>query len=129
MNQQTREHMQFMKVTITLIEGPASGRSFEFKDADAFLVGRSKKAHLRFRAEQDQFISRTHCLLDIRPPRCIITDLDSTNGSFVEETRIKERTEVEAGQLFRIGRTWLRVEPLTRFTPFHQFDDDNDLPF
>jgi hypothetical protein len=33
------------------------------------------------------------------------------------------------GQLFRIGRTWLRVEPLARFTPFHDFDHDDDLPF
>jgi len=51
--------------------------------------------------------------------------MKSTNGTFVGEEKITDRTEVFPGQLFRVGRTWLRVEPVINFTS----SDMSDLPF
>ena len=77
----------------------------------------------------DSQVSREHARLTYDGDTFWLEDLGSTNGSYVEDIQIKERTEVEAGQLFRIGRTWLRVEPVARFTPFQDFNGDGDLPF
>jgi pSer/pThr/pTyr-binding forkhead associated (FHA) protein len=41
-------------------------------------------------------------------------DLDSANGTFVNDVRIGPRPlQVEAGDVIRVGRSELRVEPLT----------------
>ena len=93
-----------MKVTLRLIEGPEAGKVFEFDEADSFLVGRTRKAHLRLDAKADRRISRNHFILDIRPPRCIVTDLDSRNGTYVNGKRIKQ-TDLADGDEIRVGKT------------------------
>jgi pSer/pThr/pTyr-binding forkhead associated (FHA) protein len=98
-----------MKITLELIEGPEMGRVFEFNGADSFLVGRSSKAHLRLDQQADRYISRTHFLLEIRPPRCLLSDLDSTNGTFVNGKRVKQ-AEVRNGDQIQVGKTKMRVE-------------------
>ena len=97
-----------MKVTLHLIDGPEAGKEFEFLEADTFLVGRTSKAHLRFDKSADRLISRNHFFLEIRPPRCIVTDLDSKNGTFVNGRRVK-RTELENGDVIRVGKTKIKV--------------------
>ena len=54
-----------------------------------------------------------------------LEDKQSTNGTYVGDEKITGRVEIQPGQLFRIGRTWLRVEPATNFVPL----DADDLPF
>jgi serine/threonine-protein kinase len=97
-----------VNVRLVVVEGPETGRSFSFDAADSFLVGRSPRAHLVLDPRADRYISRTHCLIDIRPPRCIVNDLGSTNGTFVNEQRI-ERREVVDGDEIRVGHTRIRV--------------------
>ena len=97
-----------MKVVLEVVEGPETGRRFEFSEADSFLVGRSPKAHFILDALADRQISRNHFLLDIRPPQCIIQDLGSTNGTFVNRKRI-ERTALENGDRIQIGKTRIDV--------------------
>lgn len=103
-----RNGAEEMIVTLTLTEGPEEGKSFEFHEADTFLVGRSKKAHLSLHERSDRSISRTHFILDIRPPRCIITDLDTTNGTYVNSKRIKQ-TDLEDGDTVKVGKTIIKI--------------------
>ena len=91
-----------------MTEGPEAGKSFDFVEADTFLVGRSPKAHLRFDRKADNRVSRTHCLLDIRPPKCILTDLGSTNGTYVNDKRIR-RAELKDGDIIRVGKSRLAI--------------------
>jgi DNA-directed RNA polymerase subunit RPC12/RpoP len=95
-------------IDLEVIEGPERGRSFRFTEADSFLVGRSPRAHLCLDPVADQYISRTHCLVDVRPPRCLLTDLGSTNGTFVNGARISQ-VELGDGDLLRVGHTVIRV--------------------
>jgi eukaryotic-like serine/threonine-protein kinase len=97
-----------MRVSLKLIEGPEKERWFEFHGADTFMVGRSRYAHLRLDADADRGISRTHFLLDIRPPKCIITDLDSRNGTYVNGKRI-DQIDLEDGDHIRVGKSIIRV--------------------
>ena len=106
-----------MRVRLEIVEGPEAGRVFEFDQADSFLVGRSPRAHCILQATTDPQISRHHFLLDIRPPRCILQDLESKNGTFVNGSRIEaavleDRDEIRAGEtLFRIRIFALESEP------------------
>ncbi len=97
-----------MIVRLEVVEGPEAGRFFEFKEADSFLVGRSPKAHFVLEPKADRQISRHHFLLDIRPPRCLIQDLDSKNGTFVNHRRIR-RQHLEDLDEIRAGQTVLRI--------------------
>ncbi len=96
-----------MKMSLLVIEGPEKGRRFDFDHADSFLVGRSPRAHFVLDPRADRKISRTHCLLDFRPPRCLLQDLESRNGTFVNGVPVR-RHELKDGDEIRVGRTVLK---------------------
>jgi len=95
-------------VRLVVVDGPETGRVFSFDGADSFLVGRSPKAHLVLDPAADRYVSRTHCLIDIRPPRIILNDLGSTNGTYVNDQRVT-RSEIRDGDEIRVGRTKIRI--------------------
>ena len=97
-----------MDVRLVVADGPEAGRVFSFSSADSFLVGRSPKAHLVLDPRADRYVSRAHCLVDIRPPRIQVSDLGSTNGTFVNEQRVS-RVDLRDGDVLRVGRTRIRV--------------------
>lgn len=60
----------------------------------------------------DTQVSRQHATLTVTPDGGLwLKDSGSLNGTFVRNVRIKEVTPVERGQLFRLGRTWMRIQP------------------
>ena len=97
-----------MIVNLEVIDGPERGKIFRFSELDSFLVGRSLKAHLRLDPVADPFISRTHCLIEVRPPRCILTDLGSTNGTTVND-RLIRLADLGDSDVIRVGHTAIRV--------------------
>jgi serine/threonine protein kinase len=74
-----------MRVEIEITAGPARGQHFTFDEPDRFLFGRAVDA--RISLPKDPYVSRQHFLLEISPPDCKITDLDSKNGVFVNGVR------------------------------------------
>lgn len=65
------------------------------------IIGRGTEADI---VVDDNGVSRKHISLEVTPEGTILTDLGSTNGTFVEEQRITEVTLVD-GNAIRIGRT------------------------
>jgi serine/threonine-protein kinase len=96
-----------MQVTLRVLQGPHSGRSFIFDQHDTFLIGRSDTAHLCL--PEDRFFSRNHCLLEIAPPRCYLRDLGSTNGTYVNGQKVQE-AYLRNGDRIQGGQTVLSVE-------------------
>ncbi len=74
-----------MRVDIAITAGPAKGQRFTFDKPDRFLFGRSTEARVSLPA--DPYVSRRHFLLEISPPECKLTDLDSKNGTIVNGIR------------------------------------------
>ena len=70
-----------MIVVLNVTAGPAKGKSFTFEEPDCFLFGRAKDA--RISLASDPYVSRQHFLLEIAPPNCRISDLDSKHGTVV----------------------------------------------
>jgi hypothetical protein len=53
-------------------------------------------------------VSRFHCRLTVQGDDLIVEDLQSTNGTFIDETRIFEPTVVPVGSVLRVGRQFLK---------------------
>lgn len=68
---------------------------------DVTVIGRSSSADITV---EDSGISRKHVEFRITPNGVILTDLDSTNGTFVEGNRIQAATLLDGNQI-TIGRT------------------------
>jgi predicted component of type VI protein secretion system len=82
-------------------------------------IGRSELSDIRL--VHDNYISRHHARLHCVNGQWWLEDLESRNGTFVtnpndffKDTRVKKPQPVEIGQLFRVGRTWLRLQALNR---------------
>lgn len=84
-----------MYVEVKVTEGLAKGRTFTFREPDCFLFGRAADARVSLAA--DPYVSRQHFLLEISPPECKVTDLDSKNGLFVNGVRYGGRRPSEPG--------------------------------
>jgi eukaryotic-like serine/threonine-protein kinase len=97
-----------MRVLLKVIQGPHAGREFGLDRHETFFVGRGKNAHFRL-GSKDQFFSRLHFLIELNPPRCRITDLNSTNGTFVNGAQVVS-AELKSGDLIEGGDTIIRVD-------------------
>jgi len=53
----------------------------------------------------DASVSRSHCLIYVRPNYVEIEDLGSANGVFIRDQRVASRTELPFGEEIRIGDT------------------------
>lgn len=68
--------------------------------------------------KNDTFVSRYHAHLVWRDDGWWLEDVKSTNGTFLEnqadiftDERVQENAvPIESGQMFRVGRTWLRIQ-------------------
>jgi pSer/pThr/pTyr-binding forkhead associated (FHA) protein len=65
----------------------------------------------------DTFVSRQHSKLHLIDNKWQLEDCDSTNGTFIEvedlpleDRRVYGTVPLRVGQLFRIGRTWMRIQ-------------------
>ncbi|MEM7609468.1 MAG: sigma-54-dependent Fis family transcriptional regulator, partial [Myxococcota bacterium] len=63
----------------------------------------------------DPAVSRRHCEIVVRDGTYRLRDLESTNGTFVGETRVQE-AYLQPGTRFRVGDTWIEFEPDTRLS-------------
>lgn len=96
-----------MKIELEVTQGPHAGRKFSFGSHEMFLVGRSPDAHFRL-SEDDQFFSRMHFMIEVNPPRCRLTDLDSTNGTYVNGKPVSA-VDLTNGDVITGGTTTIEV--------------------
>jgi hypothetical protein len=96
-----------MRVTLHVVAGPQTGRVFTFDQHETFMIGRSEDA--QFCLPHDRFFSRHHCIVEIAPPQAFLRDLGSTNGTFVNGSRV-ETAYLKNGDRIQGGETILEVE-------------------
>ena len=81
-------------------------KSLTFSDKP-LIVGRLPESEISVR---DAFISRVHCGLSHNNNQFTLKDLGSTNGTFVNGTRIEQPRRLDPGDVVRVGETDLRFE-------------------
>ncbi len=59
----------------------------------------------------DTQVSRRHAMLQVGADgEMWLSDAGSLNGTYVDKVRVTGATPLKRGMLFRIGRTWMRVQ-------------------
>ena len=58
----------------------------------------------------DEFASARHARIEMRGDGAWVQDLDSTNGTYVNGTRVAGAQRLDAGDVLRVGETDLLVE-------------------
>jgi pSer/pThr/pTyr-binding forkhead associated (FHA) protein len=77
-------------------------------DSSAVTVGRSAENDLVL--DSDEFASTKHARIEPRRDGVWVEDLDSTNGTFVNGMKVKQRHKLSPGDVIRVGETDLRYE-------------------
>jgi Inner membrane component of T3SS, cytoplasmic domain len=90
-------------VILTVISGPGKGARHKLSKPRV-VVGREGSDI----ALQDPEVSRHHCVIEVRDTYINLRDLDSTNGTFYEQERVRAAQLVNQAE-FRIGETVIRV--------------------
>jgi transcriptional regulator with GAF, ATPase, and Fis domain len=95
------------KFALTVVEGPDTGRQLAFDALHArLLVGQSPACELRL---TDPEVSRRHFALEVVGRRLRLSDLESTNGTFVDGVAVLEGF-LRGGEVVRAGSTAIRVD-------------------
>ena len=90
------------------IEGQLAGQIFTVQ-ARHIIIGRSEKlAHVHV-PDPNRTLSRQHAQFELRSNQIYVTDLDSTNGTYVDEIKIAAPTSVVVGSSLRFGDVCCRV--------------------
>jgi len=88
-----------MKLSLMVGQGPHKGRLIPVS-LPQFVIGRDSKCHLR---PASQTISKRHCEVLIRDEQCFVRDLDSTNGTFVNDEQVQGERQINDGDVLKIG--------------------------
>ncbi|MFH2093174.1 MAG: FhaA domain-containing protein [Pseudomonadota bacterium] len=71
-------------------------------------LGRGHAADVRIEPE-DRLMSKIHCAIEVNAAQVILTDLSSSNGTFIDKTRIISETIIASGTIITVGRTDIEV--------------------
>ena len=94
---------------LVAVRSPAlsEGERFEL-NAKAITLGRGSPNDIRL--EGDEFASAHHARVEPRRDGVWIEDIGSTNGTYVNGTRLDRPQRLTAGDVVRVGETDLRFE-------------------
>ena len=94
-----------MVTKLIVASGKSAGRSISIK-RNKLLIGRAEECDVRPLSEE---VSRRHCAVIVGPADVWIEDLGSRNGTFVNGTKITEKTKLADGDMIRVGSLELKV--------------------
>jgi pSer/pThr/pTyr-binding forkhead associated (FHA) protein len=120
-------------ISITYMSGPHDGKTLSFEQPElgeerVLLIGRREgcDVHLNFDSQASRIHARLGCAsIPVTASESVdnpfmlafwLEDGNSRNGTFIEKDKlpIKARVSLRPGSLFRVGRTWMRLDvPIT----------------
>ncbi len=92
-----------------------------------FLIGREQDCHLRPNSE---LVSRHHCVFSVDDFSVHVRDLGSTNGTFVNDQRVRGEILLNTGDRIRVGKLDFEMvigEPLAAAGPRKGTGDSSQL--
>jgi diguanylate cyclase (GGDEF)-like protein len=103
------------KPVLVVIAGLELGRRIDL-DSGSADIGRGDEVTLRIDSE---LVSRRHAMIQRSGRQFIIADLNSTNGTFVNDTKIKTHQLVEGDQI-RVGKVVLKYTECEIEAQYHE---------
>jgi len=92
-----------LQLVLRVEAGPDRGRTFRVAGVELVIGRRTGEVPLT-----DDEVSRHHAILQGRGGRCLVRDLSSTNGTFVDGLRVTEAF-IAPGQTLTVGATTIEV--------------------
>jgi len=86
--------------------GPLDGKRWQFENS--IEIGRDA-ALVQAALPVDSAVSRKHARIHESGEQMLLTDMDSSNGTILRGDVITAATPIQPGELFQVGRTFLRV--------------------
>ena len=80
---------------------------FDFIVRDSVALGRSPEADIEL---QDPYASEFHLRLASRDGRLVLTDLGSSNGTYVNGRRVTAPVDLNRGDAIQVGKTVMEVK-------------------
>ncbi len=96
------------KSRLVVVDGPDRGKEFTIQQ-ERITIGRSVICDL---ALADQAVSGTHCEIVARERGFVLRDLNSTNGTCINDVNVRE-VWLSAGCLIHLGETVVEFEPVS----------------
>lgn len=93
---------------VKVLTGPLKAKEWRF-DRFPVVIGRSPESTLPIPG--DEKISRAHARIRQVPRGFILEDLQSRNGTFLDEQRLTAPVPLTSSKVIRIGHTLLQIEP------------------
>jgi len=90
-------------IVLSILSGPDKGKVHKLTKPRVVVGRQGSDVPLK-----DPEISRYHCALEVRETYINLKDLDSTNGTFYDEERVRAAM-LQDGAEFRIGTSLIRV--------------------
>jgi pSer/pThr/pTyr-binding forkhead associated (FHA) protein len=100
--------LQNLKLALRADSGLAIGTVHPL-DLDRMILGRSVEADVPV---DDKLVSRTHAAIDFSQGFFHIVDLGSTNGTYLNGSRVDCAARISVGDELRLGSSVFMVEPL-----------------
>ena len=94
-----------MELTLKVVSGKHAGQKLRIP-TPKFLIGRGEDCHLR---PNSDLVSRHHCILFVGASGAAVRDLNSRNGTFVNDERITADTPLRSGDVLKIGQLTFEV--------------------
>lgn len=91
--------------SLAVVEGPLTGTVIPLGTADV-TIGRAPDSTIVL---DDDYASNQHARLTLSNGTWVVTDLGSTNGTWIDRTRITTPTPLAPGHRLKVGRTVLEL--------------------
>lgn len=107
-----REHRKYSQkngnngLTLEIIDGPMTGSHMNISSLEEITIGRSSDCTFIVR---DEYASGRHAYLFRRGAEWFIEDLESRNGTYLENHRIDQPEKITPGSTIKIGSTSLQL--------------------
>lgn len=88
-----------MQVRLKILQGSNTGKEIKIP-APKCVIGRGDDCHLR---PQSDAISRRHCVIITTENEVVVRDLNSRNGTFVNNERVGEESVLLSGDMLKVG--------------------------
>jgi hypothetical protein len=94
---------------IVVVKSPALSEGDEWDlDSSPLTLGRSSQNDIQLK--RDEYASSTHARIEPRRDGVWLEDIGSTNGTYLNGTRLTRPKRLTSGDIVRIGETELRYE-------------------
>ena len=103
-----------LMISFEELQGQQAGQVFTVQIRHLILGRSAKLAHIHI-PDPNRTLSRQHARFELRGNEIYLTDLDSTNGTFVDEIKIDKPTPITVGSSIRFGNVRCRataIEPI-----------------